>query len=117
MERTDFGREGERLARTYLEKKGMRCTARNFKRLHGEIDLVMDDGRVLVFVEVKTRHSLRWGTPAEAVTSSKQRHIRWCAEVYCAENRIENRPLRFDVVEILALPGSPPRIRHIPNAF
>ena len=43
--------------------------------------------------------------------------LRWCAEVYCAEHRIEGRPLRFDVVEVLALPGAPPRLRHIPNAF
>lgn len=117
MGNTAFGRAGEDLARTYLEGKGLRLADRNFKRLHGELDLVMEDGRTLVFVEVKTRRSLRWGTPAEAVTPAKQRHLRWCAEVYCAEHHIEGRPVRFDVVEILALPGAPPRIRHLPDAF
>ncbi len=117
MGTTTFGREGEALARAYLERKGMTFAAGNFKRLHGEIDLIMEEGRTLVFVEVKTRRSLRYGTPAEAVTPVKQRHLRWCAEVYCAEHRIEGRPLRFDVVEVLALPGAPPRLRHIPNAF
>lgn len=117
MGNTAFGREGEALARSYLEGKGMRFARQNYKRLHGEIDLVMEDGRTIVFVEVKTRRSLRWGLPAESVTAAKQRHLRWCAEVYCAEQHIENHPIRFDVVEILALPGTPPRIRHIKNAF
>lgn len=117
MGHTELGRAGESLALAYLEEKGMRCAARNFRRLHGELDLVMEDGRTLVFVEVKTRRSLRLGTPAEAVTPAKQRHLRWCAEAYCAEHRVEGRPIRFDVVEVLALPGRPPRLRHIPDAF
>lgn len=117
MGNTALGRAGEDLARAFLERKGFRLADRNFKRLHGELDLVMEDGGTLVFVEVKTRRSLRLGTPAEAVTPAKQRHLRWCAEVYCAERRIEGRPVRFDVVEILARPGATPRIRHIPDAF
>lgn len=117
MERTAFGRQGESLARTYLEQKGFTFIGKNFKRLHGEIDLIMKDGPALVFVEVKTRTTLRWGAPAEAVTSAKQRHLRWCAEVYCAEHHLTDTPLRFDVVEILALPGRPVRFHHISNAF
>lgn len=117
METTAFGREGETLARAYLEKKGMRFIERNFRRTHGEIDLIMKDGEFLVFVEVKTRRSLRWGLPIEAVTPLKQRRIRDCAALYYAERHISGCPARFDIVEILALPGKELKIRHLANAF
>ena len=59
MGTTTFGREGENLAKVYLEKKGYKFLDRNFKRIHGEVDLIMMDGDVIVFVEVKDRKSTR----------------------------------------------------------
>lgn len=117
MERTAIGRSGESLAQEYLEKKGFHFLGRNFKRLHGEIDLIMEQGKWIVFVEVKTRRSLSYGMPAEAVTAKKQGHLRYCAHVYYAEHEITDRPSRFDVVEVLMLPGMAPRLRHWENAF
>lgn len=117
MEKTALGRDGESLAREYLERKGFHFLRRNYKRLHGEIDLIMEQGSWLVFVEVKTRRSFQYGMPAEAVTPAKQRHIRYCAELYFSECGIETRKSRFDVVEVLLLPGRAPRIRHLENAF
>lgn len=114
---TSIGADGEALARTYLEAKGMRFLAKNYKRRHGEIDLIMQDGSFLVFVEVKTRRDLFRGTPAEAVTAAKQKHLRWCAEVYYAEHELEDVPARFDVVEVLLSPGRQPLFRHIRDAF
>lgn len=116
MQTTALGRSGEAIARQYLENKGMVFIRQNYKRRHGEVDLIMKDGAFLVFVEVKTRRSLRYGTPAEAVTPAKQQHIRYCAELYFAENRLESHPLRFDIVEILIQAGRA-KIRHIRDAF
>lgn len=82
MEKTSFGREGEALARSYLENKGYRFLSANFRTAHSEIDLIMDDGGVLVFVEVKSRHNRRYGEPVEAVNPFKQRHIRLGARAY-----------------------------------
>lgn len=72
MGTTTFGREGENLAKVYLEKKGYKFLDRNFKRIHGEVDLIMMDGDVIVFVEVKSRHNRKYGDPIEAVNKYKQ---------------------------------------------
>ena len=76
MQTTRFGRDGETAAEKYLEGKGYHFLARNFKRTHGEIDLIMEDGETLVFIEVKSRTNRRYGEPKEAVTPFKQQHIR-----------------------------------------
>lgn len=117
MEKTALGRSGENLAREYLEKKGFHFLCQNYKRLHGEVDLIMEKSGWLVFVEVKTRRSLRYGFPAEAVTPAKQRHLRYCAEVYFTEHDLSSHRARFDVVEILMRPGRAPALRHLENAF
>ena len=116
MQTTAIGRNGEDIARTYLERKGMRFLAKNYKRRHGEVDLIMEDGNYLVFVEVKTRRTLAYGMPAEAVTPYKQKHIRYCAEIYFYENKITSHPTRFDIVEVLILNGRI-KIHHIRDAF
>lgn len=116
MQTTAIGRSGEDIARQYLEAKGMRFREKNYKRRHGEVDLIMDDGKWLVFVEVKTRRSLAYGMPAEAVTPYKQKHIRYCADMYFFENKITSHPARFDIVEVLMMNGTV-KIHHIRNAF
>lgn len=116
MQTTSIGRNGEDMARQYLEQKGMRFREKNYKRRHGEVDLIMDDGQWLVFVEVKTRRTLAYGMPAEAVTPYKQKHIRYCAEIYFFEHHIQSRPTRFDIVEILILHGKA-KFHHIKDAF
>jgi putative endonuclease len=112
-----LGRRGETLACSYLEKKGLKLKKRNYKVRHGEIDLIMTDGDTLVFVEVKSRSSRFYGEPIESVTWWKRKHIRYAAKLFSKACRWEERPIRFDVVEVLISPGWKPRIRHIQNAF
>ena len=117
MEPSTLGREGERLARQYLERKGCIYLTSNFKRAHGEIDLIMKDGSTLVFIEVKTRRNRRYGEPVESVGFTKQRHIKYGARVYVNSHRITDTPRRFDVVEILFFPSREVKFRHTRNAF
>ena len=110
--RQRLGSEGEQAAHDFLVAKGYRCRERNFRLRSGEIDLIMEDGHDLVFVEVKRRRSLDYGAPEEAVTARKIRKITKAAVTYVANNRISNRTLRFDVVTI-GMDG----LHHFPNAF
>lgn len=70
-----LGREGERIAAGFLEKKGYRIVQRNFRFHRNEIDIIAMDGETVCFIEVKTRSSATKGEPAEAVTPGKQREI------------------------------------------
>lgn len=116
MNDMSIGIQGEEIAANYLENKGFSVIDRNFKCRMGEIDIVACEKRTLVFVEVKTRRSLRYGLPCEAVTKSKQHHIRKAASFYAAKNQISYIEQRIDVVEILYI-GEKAYIRHIKNAF
>ena len=117
MGNTAFGRMGEDRACLYLEEKGMTLVTRNFRCKHGEIDLIMKDGSVFVFIEVKTRRSRLYGEPIEAVTVYKQRHIRYTAEVFLLARHLHDIRIRFDVVEVMMAPGRAVRLRHTRNAF
>jgi putative endonuclease len=111
-----LGREGERLAELYLRKKGYKLVQRNYRCSGGELDLIVLDRRVIVFVEVKTRTGSGFGTPFEAVESRKQQRMIRAAQVFLAEKRLQQRDARFDVVGV-SWPGREPVIEHIENAF
>lgn len=96
-----LGAHGERLAARRYEDHGYEVVARNWRCADGELDLVVRDDRRLVFVEVKTRSSDRFGHPAEAVTPAKQRRIRRLARRFCDDTGHRAPQLRFDVVAIL----------------
>ena len=115
--REDPGRKGEIIAARFLRKAGMRILQRNCRRRLGEIDIVARDGDEVVFVEVKTRTSERWGEPADALTAEKRRRLRRAAEQYASRTGIVEFPLRFDVVTVLLPDGSEPTIRHYRDAF
>jgi len=116
LNRKNVGSEGERVARRFLEGLGFRIVEENFACPLGEIDLIAQDGEVLVFVEVKARRSVRFGGPAEAVHGKKQRQILRVAEAYMRERRLRV-PCRVDVVAIEFAPqGAEPRIELIRNA-
>ena len=117
MQTTRFGRDGETAAEKYLEGKGYHFLARNFKRTHGEIDLIMEDGETLVFIEVKSRTNRRYGEPKEAVTPFKQQHIRYTAKAFAYSRHIEGRRIRFDVVEVMQMVDVTVKFHHIRNAF
>ncbi len=107
------GLNGEDTAEKYLhETRNMKCLEHRYRNKCGEIDLIMQDGEYLVFVEVKTRKTGAPGTGMMAVNSSKQKRITQAALLYLMISRQTDRPIRFDVVEVNA-----ESVIHIPNAF
>ena len=109
----DTGVRGEETAERYLTEKGMRCLERRHREKTGEIDLIMEDGDTLVFVEVKARYSSpRPGQGLLAVTPAKQRRIAKTAALYLMKHGELRRPVRFDAVEI-----NRDGVLYIPNAF
>jgi len=111
-----LGKEGERVAEQYLKKKGYKVVERNYRCAGGELDLIVLDRRVVVFVEVKTRTGHSFGTPLEAVEFRKQRKMIQAAQFFLTAKRLHQRDARFDVVGI-SWPGGEPLVEHIENAF
>ena len=99
----DLGACGETHAAAFLRQQGYRIIERNFHCHFGEIDIIAGDGDVLVFVEVKTRSSLLFGEPEEAVNAQKMQHMKRTAYMYMRRNRLrpENTLYRFDIVSIV----------------
>jgi len=111
------GVDWERTAERYLQRRGLRTLARNYQSRFGEIDLVMRDAAELVFVEVRYRHSERYGSGAESVTPAKQRRIASAAGLYLRQHPGADRlPCRFDVVSITE-GAEGPRFDWIRQAF
>ena len=105
--RSLLGRRGENLAAGHLRKNGYRILERNFNTRFGEIDLVARDGETFVFIEVKTRRSLRCGSPGESITRRKSLHWRKAAQIYLLRNNLADVPVRFDFVGIDLSSGRP----------
>jgi len=110
------GKEGEELAVSFLVEKGFEIIERNYRYGKGELDIIAREKDFLVFVEVKSRESLEYGFPEEAVTKRKTAQIRKIAEAYLAEKNITDENIRFDVVAILFL-NNEVTINHYENAF
>ena len=108
------GAQGELLAKKYLQNKGYKFITANFSSIFGEIDLIFQDDIILVFVEVKTRLSDRYGAPEEAVTSRKLNHLIKTAEYFLVKYPNFGRAFRLDVVAI-DVTGIDPVIRHLKN--
>ena len=98
--RRALGDAGEDAVAAWYEAAGFTVVARNWRVREGEIDLVAADAGVLVFCEVKTRRSDRFGHPAEAVTQTKQARIRRLAARFLAENETPRLRVRFDVAAV-----------------
>ncbi len=114
-----LGRLGEQAAARELERAGYRILARRYRRRVGEVDIIALDGRVVVFVEVKTRRrdDDRHGTPGEAITPRQRRRMARAALLFLSRMRWHDRPCRFDVVEVYATDAGVSRVRHIESAF
>lgn len=117
MDNISLGRQGEQIAANYLRAHGYILLERNYRCPMGELDIVMKQGDVVAFVEVKTRRSLRYGRPCEAVNYYKKQHIIKTAKWYICHHNLSGLHYRFDIVEILARPGGSASINHIRNAF
>lgn len=116
------GRYGEQLAVDHLQSAGLSVLARNWRCREGELDIVARDGDQLVFVEVKTRSSLAFGAPAEAVDRVKAARIRQLALRWIAAERARDSAafwsaVRFDVVSVLRSRSGPPQVTRVTGAF
>ena len=114
--RKRLGQEGEDLAAGFLRKKGYKLVERNYRCKTGEVDLIVLDRKVVVFVEVKTRSDHSFGSPFEAVEARKQRKMIQAAQNFLHERKLHQRDARFDVVGI-SWHDDRPVLEHIENAF
>lgn len=108
---------GEDLACSYLKDHGLAIVTRNYRQKSGEIDIIAQDQACLVFVEVKTRKSLRFGQPFEAVTLKKQSQISRVALDYMTRHKLSDQPARFDVISIVMAADGKAEIEHLTNCF
>ncbi|WP_245183385.1 YraN family protein [Legionella israelensis] len=109
------GERAERLAEHFLTTKGLRKLARNYNCRFGEIDLIMQDGDSIVFIEVRARKSCQYGGAIASITYGKQQKIIHAARHFLmVKNIAEKYPLRFDVV---SFDGEPPKLNWIKDAF
>ena len=111
-----LGRGGEQIAEQFLAKKGYRLVERNYRCPLGELDLIVLDRRVIVFVEVKTRADDSFGPPLESVHPRKQQKMIGAAQYFLSQHKLQDREARFDVVGI-SFAGDNPVVEHIENAF
>lgn len=116
MNRKAIGDDAEQLACEYLESRGLSLLQRNFYCRGGEIDLIMQHGDSLVFVEVRYRRHTRYGRAAETVSQRKQGRVIRCAQYYLTRHRRWNTTTRFDVVSIEGATGHM-QIEWITDAF
>ncbi len=114
-----FGRAGERATIKFLKKNGYRIIEKNFRTQAGEVDVIAEHVKVLVFVEVKTRSGSQFGHPVEALTPYKQKKIGQIARGFLAKHNIQDRQCRFDVVSISGDPEAAQdwKIELIQDAF
>lgn len=116
MNNKEKGNIGENLASEYLEKLGYKIIERNwrFSRV-GEIDIIALDKDTLVFVEVKSRKSLAFGHPFEAIDEKKYNQVHSLARAYMAECELKYKKCRIDGISVIL--SAPPEITHLKNLF
>lgn len=111
----ELGKRGEDAAANYLQQLGYKIIERNWINRKYEIDIIACDKEYIIFVEVKTRSSNKWGNPEEAISDSKIRKIVAAADFYVKEKEI-NLPIRFDVISVI-WNNDKSTINHIDDAF
>ena len=109
-----LGRRGENYAVKYLDSLGWTVVDRNWRCKLGELDIIcVDDAATLVFVEVKTRAGLGFGSPLESITRNKLLTLRSLAGEWLQEHDVQARRIRIDAIGILKLPGLAPELEHV----
>lgn len=111
------GKIGENVATQYLFNKGYQIIEKNFYCKQGEIDIIAKDKEEIVFIEVKTRTNKNYGRPIDAITSYKKKHIIKSTEYYLFKNRLENMPIRIDVIEVYEKADNKYFVNHIKYAI
>ncbi len=112
-----LGAKGEKLAKKILKKKGYRHIVSNYRNKTGEIDLIMQDGGTVVFIEVKTRRNEDYVATESVVNYKKQKTISKVARHYVSRYKLQKYSGRFDVVVIIMPENGKPTIRHHVDAF
>ncbi|MEW9123729.1 MAG: YraN family protein [Thermotaleaceae bacterium] len=110
-----LGAFGERMAAAYLKKKGYEILQNNFRCRLGEIDIIAIHRNTYVFVEVKTRRSLDFGRPVEAISEKKKRHMLNTAQSYLSMKRLLDTNFRFDAIEVFIEQERVKNIEHLEN--
>lgn len=114
MNNKEKGDFGEYIAYKYLIKNGAEILESKYKIKSGEVDIIAKVDNELVFIEVKSRCNMKFGTPAESVNYKKVKKIVGISEYYILKNNLYNIPIRFDVIEVYLNEN---KINHIVNAF
>ena len=117
IERQLLGIVGENLAARELASRGYAILERRYRTEYGEIDIVAQDGEVLVFVEVRAKASGEFGSAAESVTDAKKRRVARMAADYLTRHDVRDRPCRFDVVAVDDALSDSPQVTVYPDAF
>ncbi|CAN5298275.1 YraN family protein [soil metagenome] len=112
-----LGRRGEAIAARHLVGAGLSIIERNWRCLQGEIDLVARDGDELVFVEVKTRSTVAFGHPLEAITATKLARLRRLAAAWCDAHPGDHDRIRIDAVAVIAPSVGQPVVEHLTRVF
>jgi putative endonuclease len=112
-EKDELGRRGELVAARWLEAAGCVVVDRNWRCAAGEIDLILREGSTIVFVEVKTRTSVAFGHPFEAITPAKRARLRRLAAEWCRENGPVSGDVRIDAVAVIGAWSAEPSIEHL----
>ncbi|MFF2056340.1 MULTISPECIES: YraN family protein [Rhodococcus] len=112
-----LGARGEDVAVEFLIDAGLEIVERNWRCRYGELDVVATSGDRIVFVEVKTRSGVGYGSPAESVTFAKQRRIRVLAMQWLTDSGRSWSRVRFDVVAVLIGRDGEPSVEHFVDAF
>ena len=110
-----LGRDGEDIAAAHLEAQGWRIIERNWRCPAGELDIVAwdTDGQTLVFVEVKSRSSVAFGQPIEAISWRKLTKLRELATLWLRNSKMRAPIIRVDAVGVLVLRGCKPELTHL----
>ena len=113
----DLGRRGEELAAHFLVNAGLSIIDRNWRCAQGEIDIVARDAAELVFVEVKTRSSVAFGHPLEAITIAKLARLRRLAAAWCEAHPDPYGAIRIDAVAVIVPFRGPISIEHLARVY
>ena len=108
----ELGKWGEDLAADYLQRKGYTIIERDWKSGRRDLDIIAQDGNVIVFVEVKTRRNRLYGEPEESVDYHKLQNLQQAISHYVKFKHIRQE-IRFDIISIVGTVGTDPDIQHI----
>ena len=120
MNNISTGNMGESIAENYLIQKGYKLIKKNFRWGHNEIDLIFEDekSKILIFVEVKARYSLKYGEPEESISRKKQKAFINAVNGFMSiRQEFFDHELRIDTIGIILGDKSDPEINHTENSF